>query len=197
MGLAPTESQLSLLGRYAKALRERNRQVNLVSRKDVGRILSYHVLDSLAAASLVPTDSRVVDIGTGAGLPGIPLAICRPDVTLFLVESIAKKARFLEHAVAELGLTNVHVIHARAEAIEPLSCRVALSRLTGELTVCLGWLARHCATDGSIVLWKSPGTAGADAQLLSRHGVRVQEARDIVLPVTGIPRRFVVLVRQI
>lgn len=196
LGLAPTESQLSLLGHYARTLRERNRQVNLVSRKDTGRILSYHILDSLAASPLIPADSTVADIGSGAGLPGIPLAILRPDTTVHLDESVTKKALFLEHAAAELGLGNVRVLNARAESLDPLACRVVVSRLTGGLRACLGWLTRHCATDGSIVLWKSSGTARADAQLLRRHGVRVQETRDVVLPVTNILRRFVVIVRQ-
>jgi len=196
LGLAPAGAQLALLGRYAGLVRSWNQKVNLVSRRDADRILAYHVLDSLAASSFIPPDSRVADIGSGAGLPGIPLAICREDVTMFLVESIAKKARFLEAAVAELGLPNVKVLHARAESLEPLGCRVVLSRLTGEPKVCLDWLLRHCAPSGSIVLWKTPESSVLDPKLLARTGLHVRDVRDVSLPVTRITRRLVILSRS-
>lgn len=195
LGLAPAGAQLTLLGRYAGLVRDWNQQVNLVSRRDADRILAYHVLDSLAASSLIPPDARVADVGSGAGLPGIPLAICREDVTMLLVESIAKKARFLETAVTELGLPNVKVHHARAESLEPLGCRVVLSRLTGELATCLGWLVRHRSEDGVVILWKTPAGVPVDPKLLARHHVVVREARDTALPVSGITRRLVILSR--
>ncbi len=193
LGLDPAPDQLSRLGRYAGLLRDWNQRVNLVSRRDTGRILGYHALDSLAAAPLVPADARVADIGSGAGLPGIPLAICRPDLAVALVESVAKKVRFLEHAAAELGLANVRVCHGRAESLDPLACAVVLSRLTGDLGTCLAWLERHRGPAGTIVLWKSPQAAAEDHRAIERRGLRVVETRDVPLPVSGITRRFIIL----
>ena len=98
LGLALTPFQVGLLARYADLVRDWNRRVNLVSRRDADRILEYHVVDSLASARLCEPGSRVADIGTGAGLPGIPLAIARPDLSVVLVESSGNRCRFLWHA---------------------------------------------------------------------------------------------------
>ena len=198
LGLGLTDSQLKLLGRYAGLLREWNHRMNLVSRKDESRILAYHVVDSLAVSSLVPADAKVADIGTGAGLPGIPLAIARPDLKMLLVESSHKKCLFLETALPELGLVNARVIEGRAESLPGLDCDAMVSRLTGPLRELVKQIRHHLAPGARVILFKTP-SAGQEltraAKLLSRYNLEVARTFDVTLPISGIPRRFVVLTR--
>ncbi len=109
-------SQLSLLGAYADLLTQYT-AANVIGTRDRQQVLTEHLVDALScllAGALRPSTS-VIDIGTGAGLPGIPLAIAQPTLHITLLEATQKKARFLEHACSTLGLPNCQVLHARAE----------------------------------------------------------------------------------
>ena len=124
---------------YLALLARWNQAYNLTAIRDPREMLSKHLLDSLAMADFVD-DERLADLGTGAGLPGIPLAIAHPGLQVALVESNGKKARFLREAVRTLGLSNARVLESRAEAVdEPGGFDVvtarALDRLAGILAV--------------------------------------------------------------
>ena len=195
LDLEPDESRLALLLRHAELIRDWNTRINLVSRKDVDRVLSYHVVDSLAAARYVPP-GRACDIGSGAGLPGIPLAIVRPDAEIVLLESSGKKAGFLKAVVEELQLANATVVNRRAEEATPLDCDVVLSRATGPLRRVLKQADRHRRRDGTILFFKSAPSVGqfdAARGLLHRLHLAVLHDDRVILPLTGIPRRFVVV----
>jgi 16S rRNA (guanine527-N7)-methyltransferase len=196
LGIELTQSQYDSLVRYTQLLRDWNRHINLVSRRDTARVLAYHVIDSLAVQRLVPQGSLVCDIGTGAGLPGIPLALVRPDLKMLLVESSQKRSRFLQTAVAELGLANVEVLNERAESLPALECDVVLSRLAGPLEDVVRFAGSHRKPKGVIVLYKTRDCATElhkAARTLSRNHLRVAGSHDVLLPLTGIPRRFIVL----
>lgn len=155
------------------------------------------MIDSLAAAQFIPTGARCCDIGTGAGLPGIPLATVRSDTHMILVESTQKKCRFLTLAVKEIGLANTEVVCGRSESLAPLGCDIVLSRLTGPLRKTLKHLARHAKPDGSIVLYKSPAAPDEPfGPLLQKLGLSVARTLDLVLPLSAVPRRFLVLRRD-
>ncbi len=124
---------------YLALLERWNRTYNLTAIRDPREMLVKHLLDSLAMARFVES-GRLADLGTGPGLPGIPLAIARPGLQVALVESNGKKARFLREAVRSLSLGNARVIESRAEAVaEPggfeLITARALDRLAGILDV--------------------------------------------------------------
>jgi len=154
------------------------------------------VIDSLAVQRLIPPDARVCDIGTGAGFPGIPVALVRSDVKMFLIESSQKKSRFLQTAVAELGLANVEVLNERAESLPGLDCDTILSRLAGPLRDVVQYARPHRKPKGTIVLYKTRDSAEelrkAD-RILARHRLRVNGSYDIRLPLSSVPRRFIVL----
>ena len=199
LDLELTQPQYDLLARYAQLLRDWNQRINLVSRRDTGRVLSYHVLDSLAVQRLIPSGARVCDIGTGAGLPGVPLALVRPDLKMLLVESSQKRSQFLRVAVAELGLGNTEVLHERAESLPPLECDIVLSRLAGPLADVVRCAGSHRKPNGMIVLYKTRdcGTELVKAgRLLARHRLRVAGSHDVLLPLSNVPRRFLVLGSQ-
>ncbi len=140
LGVACDPAEITLLGRYLAFLRQANERFNVTAITDEPSMWIRHVADSLSllpviaslqdaedaepgadadAASLPPhppgTPWTLLDVGTGGGLPGIPLAICLPDVQVTLLEATGKKVRFLEAAVAALGLGNVRVVQGRAE----------------------------------------------------------------------------------
>lgn len=107
---------LDLMTQHARLLLETNRTMNLTAILDPAEIAVKHYLDSWRVTRMIPLVARtVLDLGSGGGFPGIPVAIAEPDCSMILCESIGKKARFLEEAVGKLGLKNVRVVHARAE----------------------------------------------------------------------------------
>jgi 16S rRNA (guanine527-N7)-methyltransferase len=115
LGVDLDASQLTTLWRYAHMLRERNEHVNLTSITSLDGILSLHMLDSLTLVPHLGAAKRIIDVGTGGGFPGIPLAVACPDRTFTLIDGTQKKIRFVEEAIAALGIRNAHAIAARAE----------------------------------------------------------------------------------
>lgn len=118
-GLHISTNQLSLLHAYVDRLMEVNRHMNLTAVRDAEGVWMRHIFDSLL---LVPElkadlDQRALDLGSGGGFPGIPLAIMRPDMQWTLVDSVAKKTRFLHETAGNLGLTNVQALSERAEVL--------------------------------------------------------------------------------
>jgi 16S rRNA (guanine527-N7)-methyltransferase len=143
-GLALDEPGLARLERYAELLREWNARVNLVSRRDTENLWSAHLLHSLSILFVagLPAEANVMDLGSGGGLPGIPLAIVRPDLRLMLVDSIAKKTAALSAMVAELGLPNIQVVCGRAEQLGAAHERkygVVIARAVAALEDLLKW----------------------------------------------------------
>jgi 16S rRNA (guanine527-N7)-methyltransferase len=118
LGLAlPAGAEAKLLA-YLALLDKWNRVYNLTAVRDAERMVSHHLLDSLAAVPFFQ-GTTVLDVGSGGGLPGIPLAIARPELQVTLIDSIAKKTAFLLQAKAELGLSNLNVVTSRVEDFRP------------------------------------------------------------------------------
>ena len=164
-GLLLDETAGRLLQQYQELLLEWNRRINLVSRRDAGSSLENHILHSLSLLWNVEIrcGARVLDLGTGGGLPGIPLAIARPDLEVVLLDSIRKKIRAVDDIVARLGLGNVSTRCARAEELpEQNSFDLIVSRGVAELTELVRWsrlLARKTMPSGT------PGAAASPRHL--------------------------------
>lgn len=120
LGLALPEGAEAKLLAYLALLDKWNRVYNLTAVRDAERMVSHHLLDSLAAVPFFQGE-MVLDVGSGGGLPGIPLAIARPEMQVTLIDSIAKKTAFLLQAKAELGLANLNVVAGRVEDYRPES----------------------------------------------------------------------------
>ena len=120
LGLALPEGAEAKLLDYLALLDKWNRVYNLTAVRDAERMVSHHVLDSLAAVPFFEGET-VLDVGSGGGLPGIPLAIARPELQVTLIDSIAKKTAFLLQAKAELGLENLNVVTSRVEDFRPVA----------------------------------------------------------------------------
>jgi 16S rRNA (guanine527-N7)-methyltransferase len=173
--------------------------LNLVSRGDVERVLSYHVIDSVAVQRFIAPGALVCDIGSGAGLPGIPLSIVRPDLSVVLIESSRKRGLFLRAAIAGLDLDRVRLLNERAEQLAPLGCDVVVSRLTGSLDDVLASASPHIKPGGLLVLYKTRACRSElerSTRQMQRHGFAAAEVEDVLLPFNNISRRFVVLKRS-
>ncbi|OYW38497.1 MAG: 16S rRNA (guanine(527)-N(7))-methyltransferase RsmG [Hydrogenophilales bacterium 12-61-10] len=118
LGLALPQGAEERLLAYLALLDKWNRVYNLTAVRETGRMVSHHLLDSLAAVPFFQAEA-VLDVGSGGGLPGIPLAIARPEIQVTLIDSVAKKTAFLLQAKAELGLANLHVVTSRVEDYRP------------------------------------------------------------------------------
>ena len=143
-GVALGEHQIVQLRLYCSFLEEWNAKVNLISRKDEANIWPNHILHSLSIlfSVSIPDGARVADIGSGGGLPGIPLAIAAPTLGVVLIESIRKKCLALSDMVERLGLVNVKVLNARVEDVgEKYSCffDVVLARAVAPLLTLVQW----------------------------------------------------------
>jgi 16S rRNA (guanine527-N7)-methyltransferase len=153
IGVILDQRQLVAFETYASLLRSWNERVNLTSIVEPSEIAVKHFLDSLSAIAVRRwrAGERLVDVGTGAGFPGIPLAIAMREARVSLVESVAKKVRFLEEVTRELGLSRVEILHGRAEdlarsaghreAYDVAACR-ALPGLAANLELLVPFLGR-------------------------------------------------------
>ncbi|APS57565.1 16S rRNA (guanine(527)-N(7))-methyltransferase RsmG [Piscirickettsia salmonis] len=114
LNLSLGDDQVNLLIDYVQLLNKWNKTYNLTAIRDINEMISVHLLDSLAVAPYLQ-GYDILDVGTGAGLPGIPLAICFPEYNFTLLDSNGKKTRFVQQAVLTLGLKNINVVQSRIE----------------------------------------------------------------------------------
>ncbi|UOO81851.1 16S rRNA (guanine(527)-N(7))-methyltransferase RsmG [Uruburuella testudinis] len=133
MGLSLSTAQQLLLLEYVALLKKWNNTYNLTALRDEASMVSHHVLDSLTLLPYVAGAQTLMDVGSGGGMPGIPTAICRPDLQITLLDSNTKKTTFLQQAVIELGLGNVTVASGRVEAMHDKKVDVVTSRAFAEL----------------------------------------------------------------
>ena len=130
-----TENQLHQFGQLAELYRDWNEKINVISRKDIDELYERHVLHSLAIAAInnFHDGAQVVDIGTGGGFPGIPLAIFFPNVEFLLSDSIGKKIKVVQGVAEAVGLKNVTAVHSRVEEIKGRTFDFAVSRAVAPL----------------------------------------------------------------
>lgn len=136
-----TDTQLEQFRMLEPLYRDWNEKINVISRKDMDALYEKHILHSLAIAAVIrfAPGAQVLDIGTGGGFPGIPLAIFFPEVHFLLVDSIGKKIRVVQEVAAALGLRHVTALHGRAEAIHDRRFDYAVSRAVAPLVELWQW----------------------------------------------------------
>lgn len=167
MGLALPEAAMDQLASYLALLVKWNRVYNLTAIRDEARLVSHHVLDSLSVVSHLP-NGNIVDVGSGAGLPGIPIAIACPSRAVTLLDSNHKKGAFLKQAIAELGLATVQVVIERVEAYRPTeSFKIVISRAFSDLADFAKLAGHLCASDGVMIAMKGLHPDDEIAQLPS------------------------------
>lgn len=155
IGIDLDQSQLDLLWQYAQMLRERNAHVNLTSIVSLEGILTLHMLDSLSVAKELGDARRLIDVGTGGGFPGIPLAVAFPDRHFTLIDGTQKKIRFVAEAIAALDIRNARAVAARAESYDAeKNFDVVITRAVGSLADTVERTARLLAPRGRVLAMK-------------------------------------------
>jgi 16S rRNA (guanine527-N7)-methyltransferase len=180
--------QTELLNRYRAALWRWNEQINLTRHTTLGKFVDRDVLDSWELVKLIPRGRRVLDVGAGGGVPGVVMAICRPDLRLTLAESTQKKARVLQSMVDELELS-AEVFAVRAEELLELrTFDTLVARAVAPMWKLLTWLAPHWKAFDELLLIK--GKSWVDERAEARHrGLlkRLELRRAAEYPIPGDP----------
>ena len=179
LDLPPCADQVDKLLNFLDLMTRWNRVYNLTAVRTPEQMVARHLLDSLALVPFVQGET-VLDVGSGAGLPAIPVAIARPDVEVTALDSNGKKTRFITQAKSQLGLENVKVEHTRVEQFAPSHLYSTLtSRAFASLAEFDGLCRRLCRDDGEIVamLGRVPQQAEIDAV-----GDRLIEIRQVAVP---------------
>lgn len=186
--------------RYGRALGTDGVIRGLIGPREAGRLWSRHILNSAVAGSLLLSGQRVVDIGSGAGLPGIPLAITRPDCSFDLVEPLERRCFFLQEMVEQLGLVNCRVVRGRADQVMAAcgGADVVTSRAVAPLAKLAAWSSPLLRVDGKFLALKGSSAA----QEIDRDRVAVHLAGLVDLEVLTVgagivqPETFVVSARK-
>jgi 16S rRNA (guanine527-N7)-methyltransferase len=173
-------ARFPLVERYVGWLAGAGTERGLIGPREVPRLWDRHVLNSAVVGEWVPQGVRVADIGSGAGLPGLVLALARPDLEVTLVEPLLRRATFLEEVVADLGVP-VRVVRARAEELHGAeSFDVVTSRAVAPLDRLSGWCMPLVAAGGAMVALKGASVVDEVAEhgdQLVRHGTTVPEVQ--------------------
>ena len=180
LGLSLSEAQVGALMEYLALIQKWTKVYNLTAVRDPAEMLTHHLLDSLAVihplrqqlAALAPTEARrrLLDVGSGAGLPGIVIAICCPDIAVDCVDTVAKKAAFIQQVAATLRLPNLRGVHARVENLTD-KYDVISSRAFASLVDFTSWSVQALAEQGVWMGMKGKHPAEEMAALPSSVGV--------------------------
>jgi 16S rRNA (guanine527-N7)-methyltransferase len=193
LNVALSEADAARLLRLVGELATWSGRYNLTAIRTPAAILTHHVLDSLAVHPDLH-GATVADVGTGAGFPGLPLAVCNPQRQFTLIDSTAKKLRFVEHAAALLGLTNVTAVHARAESYPAAAAfGTVVARALAPLPQMLTTVAPLCGPQTHVLAMKGRWPQRELAALPA--GWRVMSSRELAIPGMDAARCLIVLRR--
>jgi 16S rRNA (guanine527-N7)-methyltransferase len=189
----PKDAQAKLIA-HVELVEKWNRVYNLTAVRERQQMLTHHVLDSVAVASHL-SGTTLLDVGSGAGFPGIALAIARPELTVTLLEASHKKSAFLKQAVIELGLENAQVVNERVEAWKPpMKYDIVVSRAFSELGEFVALAGHLCADNGVLAAMKGVYPFEELSQIRAPH--KMTAVIPIAVPGLGAERHLVVIERQ-
>ena len=209
-------TQTALFARHAALLLEWNRKINLTAIVEPAQMAVKHYLDAIAPLNYIPAEGRLLDIGTGAGFPGIPLKIMRPQQPMTLIDGVRKKISFVKHTIRQLGLQNIEAFQIRAEALpkigdgdeilrfsgekrnisspSPILYNVIVCRALTDLQAVIALAGPLLAENGRIVAYQGPGQGdkpdSAHAERWPGYQVHSYNYR---LPILGVSRAVTIV----
>jgi 16S rRNA (guanine527-N7)-methyltransferase len=207
-GIEITENQLEMFARYAELLLDWNKKINLTAITEKEDIAVKHFLDSITVLKYIkerfPDDFSLIDIGTGAGFPGLPLKIMDGGINLTLMDSLLKRIRFLCEAVSVLKLNNTCCVHARAEDLKENyreGFGAAVSRAVAPLNILSAYALGYVKVGGIFIAMKGPDCedeVNAAKECVKKMGGEINTVYKIKLPAGGMGRSIILIdkVRQ-
>ena len=194
LGVPLQPGQATLALRLLDELATWNRSYNLTAITDRTAMIRGHLLDSLSAYPELDGE-RIADVGTGAGFPGLPLALVSPQRQFTLIDSVAKKLRFVTHAARTLGLNNVTVQQARVETLSPTApFDIVMARAYATLADLVVSVRGLCGPATRVLAFKGRYPDDELAEL--PHGWRLHHAREVHVPQLDAERHLLILVQQ-
>ncbi len=205
LGIELSDHQLEQFDRYASVLVDANSRFNLTRITSPEAMVTDHILDSLLClwAVELAAHARVIDVGTGAGFPGLAIKIVRPDLQVDLLDGTAKKVGFLRDVIAELGLADVEAVHARAEELGRDKAHrerydLVTARALADLTVLAELCLPFARPGGRVIACKGPEVGeelAAARQMISKLNGTVEKTVRTRIPTTDIGRTMVVMTK--
>ena len=204
ISISLTQKQIEQFYDYMNLLLEWNEKFNLTAITKPEEIILKHFIDSIIPINNIKKDSKIVDIGTGAGFPGIPLKIVRPDLKITLVDSLNKRISFLEEVIKKLQLEEIEAIHARAEEFgrnknKRESFDIATSRAVANMSVLVEYLLPLVKLGGHCILLKGSQIeeeVEKSQKALTVLGGKVEKLDCFELPMTDIKRNIIYLLKE-
>jgi 16S rRNA (guanine527-N7)-methyltransferase len=200
LGITIEERKSAAFAVHATELIHWNRKINLTAITDPRDIAIKHFLDSLAPAQFIPERARLLDIGSGAGFPGIPLKIFNPSLSVLLIDGTLKKVNFLKHMIRSLGLDRIEALHVRAENLghDPelvTAFDVIISRALSDLTSFVNYALPLLANQGTIIRMKGEvGKVELDRLQAEILGDRFSlEVENYKLTTTDLQRSIIII----
>ena len=184
-----TEAQQKLLG-YLTLMQKWNKVHNLTAVRDADEMVTLHLLDSLVVLPFIKANN-LLDVGSGAGLPGIPLALCLPELQVTVIDSNSKKVSFMRQAKAELGIANLEVLDGRVEEVVPTrQFEVIISRAFSDLSLFIS-LTRHLlVVQGMWLAMKGVYPEAELVELAKKTGLTASKVEVLNVPGLGAQRHL-------
>lgn len=193
LGLELSDDRIDLLLEYLAMLIKWNKAYNLTAVRDPIEMIDRHLIDSLSILPYV-ADERLIDVGSGPGLPGIPVAICKPEIDVVTMDSNGKKTRFQLQVKAQLKLDNLSVEHGRVEESAIAPARQVVSRAFASLEDMITWCHPLCAEDGVFLAMKG---LYPEAELAALpQGYELKDCHRLQVPGTDGERHLLMLGRH-
>ena len=195
-----TKKQIEKYYNYMNLLLEWNEKINLTSIIDPKEIILKHFVDSLTIAKYIKDDEKLIDVGTGAGFPGIPLSIVKENTDIVLLDSLNKRINFLEEVKENLKLENITTIHGRAEEFgknkkERETYDIATSRAVAPLNILLEYLLPLVKVGGRAICMKGSNIEEVEnaKNALEILGGKIEKIEEITLPNSDIKRNIIIV----
>ena len=193
MGLKQSDESIHKQALYLELLLEANKNISLTGIKNPKEAVIKHTIDSLSVSSAIEGE-KIVDIGSGGGTPGIPLAIANPEKKFYLVDSVLKKIKFLDEAVKALELNNIETICDRGENVDKLSADTVVSRAFGSLNYLIESSKNMVSKKGLFLAMKGKINQEEINDLVT--GFSVLQIQEIEVPYLEATRHFVFIKRK-
>ena len=195
-----TNEQGERFKKYESLLIEWNKKMNLTAIIEPREIILKHFVDSLTIAKYIKDDEKLIDVGTGAGFPGIPLSIVKENTDIVLLDSLNKRINFLEEVIENLKLENITTIHGRAEEFgknknEREKYDIAMSRAVASLNILLEYLLPLVKVGGRAICMKGSNIEEIENEknALEILGGKIEKIEEITLPNSDIKRNIIIV----